>query len=59
MRGVGVGQDGLPGSTDLLTPATMDHLGSEQPDPAVAMLAVVPPEERAAEGPGILDGAEA
>ena len=59
MGSVGSGQDRLPGSPDLLTPATMDHLGGEQADAAMAVLAVVPTEEAPAEGPGILDRPEA
>ena len=59
MGGVGVGQDGLPGSTHPLTLATVDHLGCQQADPAVTVDSVVPAEEAPAEGPGVLDGAEA
>ena len=39
--------------------AAVDHLGGHQGDPRVTVLGVVPGEERAAEGPGVLDGAEA
>ena len=55
VRRIGVGEDDLPGGTDLLTPATMDDLEGQQPDSAVTVHPVIPAEEAPTEGPGILD----
>jgi len=48
-----------PGRGDLRRPPGMDVGRGEQPDPGVAVLRVVPGEERGAEGPGVLERAEA
>ena len=47
------------GFQDLRCPSVVDILRRHKGDAAVAVLGVVPAEERAAEGPGVLQGAEA
>ena len=47
------------GFQDLHCPFVVDILRRHKGNAAVAVLGVVPAEERAAEGPGVLQGAEA
>jgi hypothetical protein len=56
--GVGGVQHHASGKGDLLRPAVVDVCGSEQPDPAVAVLVVVPAEEPPAERSSVLQRAE-
>jgi hypothetical protein len=56
--GIGGVQDRVSHEGDLLGAAVVDVGGGQEPDPAMAMLAVVPAEEPLAEGPGVFDRAE-
>lgn len=58
MGRAGVGQDNLPSVTDLLGSSVVDRLARQQAQSGMAILAVVPGEERATEDQGILDRAE-
>ncbi len=55
---VSLAEDNLALGDDLVGPAVVQDLGSEQSDGGVMMLGVVPGEEALAEAAGILDGAE-
>ncbi len=38
VSGVGIGEDDLTSGPHLFAPAAVDHLGCQQPDPAVAVM---------------------
>ena len=59
MGGVGGVEGDGPGDRDLGGPPGMDVGRGEEADPRVAVLRVVPLEEGGAEGPGVLERAEA
>lgn len=59
MLGVGLGEDGGSGGLDLGRPSGVDGRRGQEPDAAVAVLGVVPSEERPGEGAGGLDRSEA
>src|SRR5450756_1599114 len=49
----------LPGSMDLVGQTVMHLVGCHQADPGMVMVLIVPIEEAATEGLGVLDAAEA